>query len=148
VETVRFYEREGLLPPPRRTPGNYRLYDDAHIERLTFIRRCRSLDMTLDEVRTLLNVRDAPSANCAEVNVLIDAHIGEVAERIAQLKGLETQLKALRRLCSAGGEVGNCGILKSLSRTPTPVDETLAETALFKANRNAVHTSSNAPRRR
>lgn len=119
VETIRFYEREGLLPPPRRTEGNYRLYDDVHVDRLTFIRRCRSFDITLGEIRTLLNVRDVPDANCAEVNLLIDTHIGQVEARIAELNGLQEQLKALRRLCGAGRDVRSCGILKSLSRTPT-----------------------------
>ncbi|WP_146053956.1 MerR family transcriptional regulator, partial [Pseudomonas syringae] len=60
VETVRYYEREGLLPAPARSDGNYRLYTQAHVERLSFIRNCRSLDMTLEEIRSLLNLRDSP----------------------------------------------------------------------------------------
>ena len=62
VETIRYYEREGLLPEPARSEGNYRLYTQAHVERLTFIRNCRSLDMTLEEIRSLLNLRDIISA--------------------------------------------------------------------------------------
>ena len=64
VETIRYYEREGLLPEPARSPGNYRLYGSAHVERLTFIRHCRALDMTLGEIRTLLMHRDHPERDC------------------------------------------------------------------------------------
>ena len=88
VETIRYYEREALLPAPTRSQGNYRLYGDTHVERLQFIRHCRSLDMTLDEVRSLLQFRDAPEENCGEVNALLDKHIGHVAQRIAELKKL------------------------------------------------------------
>ena len=62
VETIRYYEREALLAAPRRSEGNYRLYDDAHAERLQFIRHCRSLDMTLDEIRSLLGVQRRSAA--------------------------------------------------------------------------------------
>lgn len=148
VETIRFYEREGLLPPPRRTDANYRLYDDVHVERLTFIRRCRSLDITLGEIRTLLNVRDVPDGNCAEVNILIDAHIGQVEARIAELERLREQLKALRHLCGAGRDVRRCGILESLSRTPTTADDGILHTADSKAVRNPVQAGNNASRRR
>jgi Cd(II)/Pb(II)-responsive transcriptional regulator len=105
VETIRYYEREQLLPEPARTDGNYRIYDDEHAQRLGFIRRCRSLDMTLDEIRSLLKFRDAPQDDCGEVNQLLDDHIGHVAARISELKTLEKQLKALRLQC-CGPRVG------------------------------------------
>ena len=73
VETIRFYEREGLIPAARRAENNYRVYTDAHVERLAFIRHCRNLDMTLDEIRTLLRFKDAPTRNCGDVNALLDA---------------------------------------------------------------------------
>jgi Cd(II)/Pb(II)-responsive transcriptional regulator len=85
VETIRYYEREGLLPLPGRTAGNYRHYDAAQLERLQLIRRCRSLDMTHDEIRTLLGYRDQPERDCDAVNVLIDEHIAHVRRRIAEL---------------------------------------------------------------
>ena len=116
VETIRYYEREGLLPTPARSAGNYRLYGPTHVERLSFIRRCRSLDMTLDEIRTLLNFCDAPMSNCAEVSSLLDEHIHHVADRIAQLRRLERQLKDLRGLCASPGHAVGCGILKEMSR--------------------------------
>ena len=96
VQTIRYYEREGLLPPPARSDGNYRLYSPEHSERLTFIRNCRSLDMTLNEIRGLLNLRDRPQEDCASVNQLIDAHIQHVQARVAGLQALQEQLLELR----------------------------------------------------
>src|SRR5690554_1313451 len=85
VETIRYYEKEGLLPEPFRSQSNYRLYNDSHVERLNFILRCRTLDMTLEEVRTLLGYWDAPNKECSEVNNLLDKHILAVEQQIAQL---------------------------------------------------------------
>lgn len=116
VETIRYYERETLLPEPVRSQGNYRLYGNAHVERLQFIRHCRSLDMTLDEVRSLLLFRDAPETNCGEVNALLDKHIGHVAQRIGELKKLQVQLKALRAQCDSAQAVKDCGILQGLAK--------------------------------
>lgn len=82
AETIRFYEREGLLREPPRTEGNYRLYEAEHLERLAFIRHCRSLDMTLDEIRALLRFQDAPRDNCHAINDVLDEHIEHVARRI------------------------------------------------------------------
>ena len=118
VETIRYYEREGLMPSPARSDGNYRLYDSTHAERLSFIRHCRSLDMTLDEIRILLRFRDSPNENCADVNTLLDEHIGHVADRIEDLQELERQLKELRRRCRRARASKDCGILNKLA-TPT-----------------------------
>lgn len=115
TETIRFYEREGLLPPPARSGGNYRLYGKPHLERLAFIRRCRSLDMTLDEIRVLLQLRDKPADNCAQVSTVLDEHIQHVADRITELRTLQGQLRELRKLCASAGDEG-CGILKELAR--------------------------------
>lgn len=115
VETIRYYEREGLLPETARTEGNYRIYGDSHAQRLSFIRHCRSLDMTLDEIRVLLRFKDAPAENCGEVNDLLDEHIGHVAERIRELRQLEKQLKSLRQLCQETQEAAHCGILNELT---------------------------------
>lgn len=124
IETIRFYEREGLLPAPSRTSGNFRIYDDSHVERLAFIRHCRSLDMALTEIRLLLGFKDAPNEDCGEVNALLDEHIGHVATRIKELRALERQLKDLRRECSDGRAGLECGILSGLSlaaaKAPTP----------------------------
>jgi len=116
VETIRFYEREGLLPPPARAENNYRLYLPAHVERLAFIRQCRNLDMTLDEIRAPIQLREAPSQDCGEINTLLDEHIGHVAQRIRELRVLERDLKALRARCTSPHAVADCGILDGLDR--------------------------------
>lgn len=117
VENIRFYEREGLLPQAERTEGNYRIYGQDHAERLAFIRNCRNLDMTLNEIRALLRFKAAPTENCGEVNALLDEHIGHVADRIRELKALEKNLKALRMQCMEANASKDCGILQGLSDT-------------------------------
>lgn len=117
IETIRYYERQGLLGAPKRTEGNYRLYQDTHVERLRFIRQCRSLDMALDEIRTLLRFCDAPEENCGEVNALLDEHINHVARRVTELKAMEKRLKELRRQCIQAQAAKDCGILKELALT-------------------------------
>ena len=114
VQTIRFYEREGLLPAPARADNNYRMYTPVHAERLAFIRQCRNLDMTLDEIRALVALRESPAQDCGEVNALLDEHIGHVALRIRELRALETDLKALRARCTAPHPLPECGILNSL----------------------------------
>ena len=114
VQTIRFYEQQGLLAPPRREDNNYRVYVDAHVERLAFIRQCRGLDMTLDEIRALLALRDRPGPDCSEVNALLDEHIGHVAERIRELRTLERELRVLRARCSGPNPLADCGILQQL----------------------------------
>lgn len=116
VETIRFYEKKGLLPPTIRSEGNFRLYGEMHAERLQFIRHCRSLDMSLDEIRDLLRFRDAPEDNCIAVNALLDKHIEHVALRIKELKALETQLHSLRQLCQTVQSRKDCRILQSLAQ--------------------------------
>ncbi len=114
IATIRFYEREGLLPAAERADNNYRLYTAAHTERLSFIRHCRNLDMTLDEIRALLRLKDAPPEDCRGVNTLLDAHIGHVAHRIHELRALERDLKSLRARCLSPHSIGECGILNGL----------------------------------
>lgn len=115
VETIRYYEREGLLESPARSEGNYRIYGERHVERLTFIRNCRLLDMTLEEIRALLRLRDRPEENCGGVNDLVDAHISHVQARIASLQALREQLLELRRCCVAADDGLPCGILQQLN---------------------------------
>lgn len=116
VETIRFYEREGLLAAPARSMNNYRVYEQAHVDRLAFIRRCRSLDMALDEIRVLLAFKDEPDESCNEVNRVLDEHIDHVAARITELASLKQQLVALRAQCRVTQDVAHCGILKGLSQ--------------------------------
>ena len=119
VETIRYYERTRLLPSPGRSSGNYRLYDERHLERLSFIRRCRSLDMAHQEIRALLDVRDAPDEDCAGANRLLDEHIGHVGQRIAELKSLQRELQDLRSLCNRPHAAKNCAMLNELSSPET-----------------------------
>lgn len=116
VETVRHYERAGLLPPPARSAANYRQYDAGHLQRLRFIRRCRALGMSQDEVRQLLDLQAQPQAACDAVNACVDAHIGHVEQSLAELAALREDLLALRRRCAEARRVAECGILDALSQ--------------------------------
>jgi Cd(II)/Pb(II)-responsive transcriptional regulator len=119
VETIRYYEREGLLLKPARSEGNYRLYTDIHVERLQFIRHCRVLDMTLEEIRNLLRFRDAPDENCTKVNALLDEHIEHVSNRIRELRFLQKNLRRLRSRCEQARAIKDCRILQSLGSPAT-----------------------------
>jgi len=116
IETIRYYEKAGLLPGPARSANGYRAYGQAHLEQLAFIRRCRALDMALDEIRDLLRFKSQPESNCESVNLLLDAHIGHVATRIAELQGLERQLRALRAQCKKVRKARDCAILNQLAQ--------------------------------
>lgn len=116
VETVRYYEKEGLLPAPGRGLNNYRAYGTAHLDRLRMIRNCRALDMTQDEIRAILVLADNQGEGCGPINTLFDQHIAHVGQRIAELVHLKTQLAELRRRCQlARPTAGDCGILHGLS---------------------------------
>jgi Cd(II)/Pb(II)-responsive transcriptional regulator len=113
-ETVRYYERLGLLPRPERSEGNYRIYDESHLDRLRFIRNCRAVGMTLEEVRRLLYFRDRPELACHEINQLLDTHIAHLEEQLRDLHRLEEQLRELRSCCDNPRTAGDCGILAAL----------------------------------
>lgn len=115
IETIRFYEREGLLPAPARSENNYRRYNASHVERLIFIRHCRSLDMGLDDIRTLMKIRDRPEESCSDVNALLDNRIEHVARRIKELQSLQAQLVNLRWQCCKEGLSKECAILQELA---------------------------------
>lgn len=97
IVTIRYYEKKGLLLKPARSDGNFRLYGDGHVERLQFIRHCRSLDMTLVEIRALLELRDNPKQDCSEVNALLDGHIQELEARVEALLQLKDHPGRLAR---------------------------------------------------
>ncbi|NVN91599.1 MAG: Cd(II)/Pb(II)-responsive transcriptional regulator [Desulfuromonadales bacterium] len=116
VETVRFYEREGLLQAPTRDTNGYRRYTDAHLVQLNFIRHCRSLGMGLPEVRTLRSLQAHPELACDEINTLIERQIDRVHQQVISLRMLEKQLHLLRDTCHARTNVGECGILRNLEQ--------------------------------
>jgi Cd(II)/Pb(II)-responsive transcriptional regulator len=115
VQTIRFYEKEELLESQGRSEGNFRIYDEAAVEQLNFIRHCRSLDLSLPEIRQLIDLRSSPGSRCDEVNQMIDRHIDQVEERIQELGLLMRQLVELRSHCASDRTVEQCGILNDLS---------------------------------
>ncbi len=124
VETVRYYEREGLLASPERGANNYRVYGKTHLESLRFIRNCRELEMTLEEIRTLVHLKLDSERDCGEVNVILDAHVAHVTQRISRLEKLRQQLLTLRGLCDRVQPRKSCAILLELAE---PVESDPAE---------------------
>jgi len=114
VQTVRYYERAGLIEPPARTASGYRAYRAEHLERLNFIRHCRSLDMPLADVRRLLELSRDRTVSCDDVDNLVQAHLERVRAKRAALATLEKQITTLRAQCDAGHRVADCGILVEL----------------------------------
>ena len=114
TETIRFYEKQGLLPAPPRRANGYRDYGPAHLERLSFIRHCRALDMPLADIARLLALADSPPEDCSDINRLVDAQIGRVRARLQSMRALEKQLLRLRRQCTQSQEGQACGILDEL----------------------------------
>ncbi len=121
VETVRYYEKIGLLAPPERTSANYRAYGSEHLARLSFIRRARDLGFTLHRVRDLLALADRREQSCATVDALATAHLAEVERKIADLQALQLELGNLLAQCRRG-VIANCRIIEALgpTRTNTP----------------------------
>ena len=114
VETIRYYESEGLIPEPARSPSNYRLYEQAHLDRLSFIRRSRELGFTLGQVRTLLRLADDQGGSCAEVDALTATNIAEIDRKVADLQALRGEL--VRRLDTCGGAtIADCRIIEALA---------------------------------
>lgn len=114
VETIRFYEKSGLLPAPIRSDNGYRSYNQTHLERLAFIRHCRSLDIPLAEIQQLLDFVAHPEADCGDIDRLIDTQLAKVKARLASMKALERQLTALKGRCGSSHTAGECGILYEL----------------------------------
>lgn len=122
IETIRYYEKIGLLPPPPRSEGGHRLYGQDLVKRLNFVRRGRDLGFTLEEIRDLLRVVDGGAYTCAQVEALALEHAREIRRKIADLKKLKGVLETMAAQCS-GGEVPECPIIDALfdPRTRLPV---------------------------
>lgn len=114
VETIRYYEQTGLLPPPARTGGNYRAYARKHLERLSFIRRGRDLGFSLDEVRELLRLSDDQGQSCADVDRIARIHLIEVERKVADLTALGSKLRQLIDKCQHG-TIAECRIIEALA---------------------------------
>ena len=113
LETVRYYERIGLMPKPPRTEGGHRVYDEAHVRRLGFIRRSRELGFSLDEIRALLGLVDGGAYTCAEVREITLAHLAGVRRKLEDLRRLERSLKRMADQCT-GDRVPECPIVEVL----------------------------------
>ena len=113
VETVRYYERIGLLASPARTEGNYRSYGETDLNRLSFIRRARDLGFPLDQVRALLGLSDQRDHPCDEVDEMVQAHLNAVERKIADLQALKRELGSLLTQCR-GGRISDCRVIEAL----------------------------------
>ena len=116
VETVRFYEREGLLKEPARRPSGYRQYDEGVVDRLRFIRRAKQLGFTLNEIKELLSLRIDPSTTCADVKSRAEAKLDDIAAKIRTLQRMKRALVKLTKACSGRGAASECPILEALDQ--------------------------------
>jgi len=114
VETIRYYERIGLLPVPARTGGNYRAYAAEHLGHLSFIRRARDLGFSLEQVRELLDLSDQRDCSCEAVDAIARQHLAEVKRKIANLEALRRELSEVISRCRRG-TVADCRILEALA---------------------------------
>ncbi len=139
VDTIRYHEREGLLPEPARSEGNCRMCGPEHVERRRFVRHCRSLDMSLEEVGALLRAMDAPQTGCQEVAAQIDQHLDHVRARIRALTQLQARLKALRTRCDDDRDMAHCGILDSLAASASSLQGPAASAHVPGAHGHRQH---------
>jgi len=114
VETVRYYERIGLMPPPGRTAGNYRAYEGRHLERLNFIRHARSLGFDIAEIRSLLALAAQPATDCASADAIASGHLAAVEAKISSLEALRHELARFAGQCR-GGSAADCRVLEVLA---------------------------------
>lgn len=113
LETIRYYERTGLMPAPARTTSGYREYTTIEVNRLRFISRGRELGFSLEEIRSLLSLDDDPDLSCCDVDVVARTHLADIRKRITELTGIAAELERTIDRC-AGGERGACAILGAL----------------------------------
>jgi Cd(II)/Pb(II)-responsive transcriptional regulator len=123
--TIRYYEREGVLQTPPRTESGYRHYTQQHLEQLNFVLHCRSVGITLAEIKSLQQYQSDPTRACAGVNALIDQHVARIHQQIEAMHRLEQQLIALRNSCADNHTIQECGILQNLM-TGRPEDHSCA----------------------
>jgi DNA-binding transcriptional MerR regulator len=114
IETIRYYEKIGLLPEPRRTTGNYRSYAAEHLQRLGFIRRSRELGFAIEEVRELLNLAAHGERPCEEVDQLVARHLETTERKIEALRRLRRELRDTLASCK-GGRIAECRVIQALS---------------------------------
>ncbi|MCZ6560243.1 MAG: helix-turn-helix domain-containing protein [Gammaproteobacteria bacterium] len=113
IETIRYYERQGLLPKPPRSAGGHRIYPEDHLKRLTFIRRCRNLGFTMAQIRELLGLVDEHQYSCQDIKTLTMDHVEEIREKIGTLQQLEQALLQMAAECS-GDSIPSCPVIDAL----------------------------------
>ena len=113
IETLRYYEKIGLMPRPKRSSGGHRIYDQTHLKRLSFIRRSRELGFTLQVIRELLDLLDGGDYTCAEVRDRTNRHLADVTIKIRDLRKVQRTLKVMSSKCD-GGSVPQCPIVDAL----------------------------------
>lgn len=114
TDTIRYYEKVGLLPKAHRDTNNYRQYGGLHANYLRFIKNCRKLDMSQDEIHRLLRLATEPLESCDDINALLDAHILHVQQRVTELLQVKQMLKDIRKQCNSPTQVQHCGVLEGL----------------------------------
>lgn len=114
LETIRYYEKTGMMPDPPRTASGYRIYDGGHISRLRFILRARELGFAIEEIKGMLGLMDHGTQTCAEVKALTEGHLADVRAKIADLRRIERVLATTAAQCS-GEDVPECPILEALA---------------------------------
>lgn len=114
VQTIRYYEKEGLLSDPERSEGNFRLYSNKALKELEFVKHCRSLDIPLNDIKRLIELKNKPEESCSSVNALIDQQLELVNQRMKELNALKKELKLMASSCGSDGTIEACGIIKSL----------------------------------
>ncbi|MGB3727458.1 MAG: Cd(II)/Pb(II)-responsive transcriptional regulator [Glaciecola sp.] len=114
IQTIRFYERKALLSAPERTQSNYRSYSDDALKQLLFIKQCRALDMTIEEISLVLKTRANPESSCENVNATIEKHIDDIRHRITELNALQKTLVSMRAACDDDKKIKECGVLHKL----------------------------------
>ena len=117
TDSIRFYEKKQLIQPSFRADNNYRYYDDEALKRLIFIKRCRALDMSLKEIKLLIELEQKPDQDCCAVNNVIDEHLKHIQSKISELQKFQLQLQQLRQSCSTQTTIDHCQILKQLEST-------------------------------
>ena len=118
IETIRYYEKIDLLPEPARSAGGYRVYDQNHLKRLLFIRRCRELGFTIDEIRGLLELVDGGTCTCNDVKTMTLEHVERIRQKISDLEKLEKTLSKIASQCT-GNNTPECPIIDALFESKT-----------------------------
>ncbi|MDH3378598.1 MAG: MerR family DNA-binding protein [Gammaproteobacteria bacterium] len=136
AEAIRFYERQGLLPPPARSASGYRRYTQDAVDRINFICRAKQLGFNLKEIRELLELQDDPHRDRSDVKAITESKLAEISGKIRDLESMRTVLNGLVAECSGSGPIAGCPIIDALAR-----DMPLAMTAINRSDDDTVPSS-------